>query len=54
MSRRKQQRNSELKRAAQSCSKLTDLCKKSRSDDQYSTNESLDDVTGKKYARRVR
>ena len=51
---RNQQRNRELKRAAQPCSKLTDLFKKSRPDDQYSTNESLDDVTGKKYARRFR
>ena len=51
---RNQQRDRELKRTAQSCSKLTDLFKKSIPDDQYSTNESLDDVTGKKYARRVR
>ena len=41
------QKNCELKRAAHSCSKLTDLFKKSRPDDQSSTNESLDDVTGK-------
>ena len=54
MSVRNQQRNCELKRAAQSCSKLTDLLKKSRPDDQFSTNESLDDVTGKNYTRRVR
>ena len=51
---RNQQRNCELKRAVHSCSKLTDLFKKWRPDDQYSTNESLDDVTDKKYARRVR
>ena len=50
---RNQQRNRKLKCATQSYSKLTDLFKKSRPDDQYSTNESLDDVTGEKYARRV-
>ena len=51
---RNQERNRELKGATQSCSKVTDLFKKSRADDQYSTNETLDDVTGKKYERRVR
>ena len=44
---RSQPKNRELKCAAQSCSKLTDLFKKSRLDDQPSTNESLDDVTGR-------
>ena len=44
---RNQQKNRELKRTGQSCSKLTDLFKKSRPDDQSSTNESLDDLTGK-------
>ena len=44
---RSQQNNRELKRAAQSCSKLTDLLKKSRPDDQSAINESLDDVTDK-------
>ena len=42
---RSQQKNRELRRAAQSCSKFTDTFKKSRRDDQSSTNESLDDVT---------
>ena len=41
------QKNCELKRAAHSYSKLTYLFKKSRPDDQSSTDESLDDVTGK-------
>ena len=44
---RSQQRNYELKSAAQSCSKLTDLFKRLRLDDQYSTNESLNNVTDK-------
>ena len=44
---RSQQKNRELKRAAQSFSKLTDRLKKLRSDDQSSTNESLNDVTSK-------
>ena len=44
---RSQQKNREFKRAACSCSKLKDLLKKSRPDDQSSTNESLDDVTDK-------
>ena len=44
---RSKQKNCELKRVAQSCSKLTDLFKKSRPDDQSSTNQNLDDVTGK-------
>ena len=44
---RGQQKNLELKCAAQSCSKLADLFKKLRPDDQFSTNESLDDVTSK-------
>ena len=44
---RSQQQNCELKHAAQYCSKLTDLFKKMRPDDQSSTNKSLDDVTGK-------
>ena len=35
------------KRVAQSCSKLTDLFTNSRSDDQSSTNESLNDVASK-------
>ena len=47
MSGRSQQKNRELKRAVQSSSNLTDLFKKSRPDDQSSTNESLDDITGK-------
>ena len=38
---RSQQKNHYLKRAAQPCSKLTDLFKKSRPDDQSSTDESL-------------
>ena len=38
---RSQQKNHYLKRAAQPCSKLTDLFKKSRHDDQSSTDESL-------------
>ena len=42
-----QQKDRELNRAAQSSSKLTNLFKKWRPDDQSSTNESLDDVTGK-------
>ena len=44
---RSKQKNCELKCVAQSCSKLTDLFKKSRPDDQSSTNQNLDDVTGK-------
>ena len=44
---RSQQRNYELKSAAQSCSKLTNLFKRLRLDDQYSTNESLNNVTDK-------
>ena len=36
---RSQQKNCQLKRAAQSCSKLTDLLKKARPDDSFSTNE---------------
>ena len=44
---RGQQKNLELKCAAQSCSKLADLFQKLRPDDQFSTNESLDDVTSK-------
>ena len=44
---RSQQKNRELKRAAQSFSKLTDRLKKLRPDDQSSTNESLNDVTSK-------
>ena len=47
MPRRSQQENRQLKRAAQSCSKLKDILKKQRPDDQCSTNESLDDVTDK-------
>ena len=42
---RSQQPNRKLKRLAQSCSKPTDLFKKSRPDDQSSTNENVDDVT---------
>ena len=42
-----QQKNRELKRVAQSCSKLKDLLEKSRPDDQSSTNENLNDVTGR-------
>ena len=42
-----QQNNRKLKGVAQSCSKLTDLLKKLRLDDQSSTNESLTDVTDK-------
>ena len=42
-----QQKNHMLKGVAQSCSKLTDLLKKVRLDDQSSTNESLTDVTDK-------
>ena len=44
---RSQQKNRELKRAALSHSKLTDLLKKSRPDDQSSTNENLDNIAGK-------
>ena len=44
---RSKQKNCKLKRVAQSCSKLTDLFKKSRPDDQSSTNQNLNDVTGK-------
>ena len=47
MPRRSQQKNRQLKCAAQSCSKLKDILKKKRPDDQCSTNESLDDVTDK-------
>ena len=47
MSSRSQQKNRKLKRATQSCSKLKDILKKQRPDDQCSTNESLDDVTDK-------
>ena len=36
---RSQQKNRQLKRAAQSCSKLTDLLKKARPDDSFSTDE---------------
>lgn len=42
-----QQNNRELKRAVPSCSKLTHLLKKSKPDDQPSTNKSFYDVTGK-------
>ena len=42
-----QQKNHMLKGVVQSCSKLTDLLKKVRLDDQSSTNESLTDVTDK-------
>ena len=42
-----QQKNRELKRVAQSCSKLKGLLEKSRPDDQSSTNENLNDVTGR-------
>ena len=42
-----QQKNRELKRVAQSCSKLKDLLEKSRPDDQSSTNENLNAVTGR-------
>lgn len=44
---RSQQRNYELKSAARSCTKLTDVFKTLRLDDQYSTNESLHNVTDK-------
>ena len=44
---RSQQPNRKLKRLEQSCSKLTDLFKKSRTDNQSSTNENVDDVTVK-------
>ena len=44
---RSQQKNREMKLVAQPRSKLRDLFKKLRPDDQPSTNESLDDVTGK-------
>ena len=47
MADRIKQKNLKLKRAAQSCSKLIDLLKKSTPDYQSSTNESLDDVTDK-------
>ena len=44
---RSQQRNYEFKSAARSCTKLTDVFKTLRLDDQYSTNESLHNVTDK-------
>ena len=44
---RRKQKNCDLKREAQSCSKLTDLLRKLRPDDQSSTHKSLDDITGK-------
>ena len=47
MPNRSQQKNCELKRAAQPFLKLIDLLKNLRSDDQSSYNQSLDDVTSK-------
>ena len=47
MPRINQLKNRELKCAAQFRSKLTDLFKKLRPDDQPSTSKSLNDITGK-------
>ena len=44
---RSQQKNGVLKCAAHSCTKCYSLFRKSRPNDQSSTNESLDNVTGK-------